>query len=85
MDGDARLCLGNEKLGLYANHFNIGHNAFEVILHFGQFHEGELQSLMHTRIITCPAYAKTLLHLLERSLAEYESNFGPIPPGGSHE
>jgi hypothetical protein len=85
MDGHAPHCLGAEKLGLYANHFNIGHNAFEVILHFGQYYEGESQSLMHTRIITCPAYAKTLMQLLEHTLAEYESSYGPISVGSSHE
>jgi uncharacterized protein DUF3467 len=71
--------------GRYANHFSIGHNAFEVILQFGQFYEGNNQPVMHTRIVTSPAYAQILLQLLTRSLAEYESTFGTISSGRPHE
>ncbi len=41
---------------------------FEVVLVFGQFYEGNLQPQLHTRIVTSPAYAKTLLELLRDSL-----------------
>jgi hypothetical protein len=73
--------LDEEREGRYANHFHIGHNAFEVVLQFGQFYEGDKQAVMHTRIVTSPAYAVTLLQLLGESMAEYESRFGPIPRG----
>jgi hypothetical protein len=76
---------GEEKEGRYANEFQVGHNAFEVILRFGQFYEGYTQPVMHTRIVTSPAYAEVLLQLLSRAMAEYESTFGPIPSGRPHE
>ena len=73
--------LDDTREGRYANHFSIGHNAYEVILQFGQFYEGNSQPVMHTRIVTGPAYAQGLLQLLSRSLQEYESTFGPISKG----
>jgi len=71
--------------GRYANHFYIGHNAFEVILQFGQFYEGNNQPVMHTSIVTSPAYAERFLRLLSRAIAEYESTFGAISTGRPHE
>ena len=65
--------------GRYANNFSVGHNAYEVILQFGQFYEGYENPVMHTTIVTSPAYAKRLLRLLEEAMAQYESSFGPIP------
>jgi hypothetical protein len=85
MDHDGPRSAGDEREGRYANHFHIGHNAFEVILEFGQFYEGEKQAMMHTRIVTSPAYAATLLHLLSDALAQCESTFGSISLGRSHE
>jgi hypothetical protein len=85
MDDYAAQSLGEEREGRYANHFHIGHNAFEVVLQFGQFYEGDKQSVMHTKIVTCPAYAETLLELLSRTLKQYESSFGPISTGSPHE
>lgn len=68
--------------GRYANQFNIGHNAFEVVLEFGQFYEGSARPLMHTKIVTSPAYAQVLLELLRTTMTEYENRFGSIPPRG---
>lgn len=62
--------------GRYANHFHIGYNAFEVMLQFGQFYEGNAQPVMHTTIITSPAYAESFLELLSESLAQYRKSFG---------
>ena len=72
---------GEPKEGRYANHFHIGHNAFEVILDFGQFNEGNYQPWMHTRIVTSPAYALSFLQLMGSALEQYESSFGAISPG----
>jgi hypothetical protein len=69
----------------YANHFHVGHNAFEVVLQFGQFYEGNSQPVMHTRIVTNPVYALMLLDLLNKAMTEFEIRFGPIDGGGSHE
>jgi hypothetical protein len=71
--------------GRYANHFYIGHNAFEVILEFGQFYEGNDKPLMHTRIVTSPAYALTFLQLMTSAIEQYESSFGSISRGRPHE
>jgi hypothetical protein len=69
----------------YANYFKAGHNAFEVILEFGQFYEGDSQPRMHTRIVTTPAYAKTFLEILREALSRYESLFGPAAQANRHE
>lgn len=71
--------------GRYANYFNVGHNAFEVVLVFGQFYEDESQPHWHTRIVTGPAYAKRLLELLKEALDRYETSFGLIQPERPHE
>jgi len=61
--------------GLYANYFEVGHTAFEIILDFGQRY-GRRRSRCHTRIVTSPLYAEALLRTLEGSLAEYRARFG---------
>jgi len=79
MQSSATDALDEAREGRYANHFHVGHNAFEVILQFGQFYEGNSRPVMHTKIVTSPVYAQSLLQLLRQSLAEYESAFGSIP------
>jgi hypothetical protein len=63
----------------YANYFEIGHNAFEFLLDFGQLFSGDQAGRIHTRIITSPYEAKQLLKLLEASVRQYEDSFGSIP------
>jgi len=64
--------------GRYANYFKVGYNAFEFLLDFGQYyHEGETAHL-HTRIITSPIYAKSLLEFLGNCIGQYEQQFGKI-------
>jgi hypothetical protein len=74
-----------EAEGRYANYFKAGHNAFEVILEFAQFYDGDARPRVHTRIITSPAYARTFLEVLKDSLETYESVYGPIASGKPHE
>ena len=64
--------------GRYANYFQIGHNAFEFLLDFGQLYSDGKQEQIHTRIVTSPSYAKELLKVLGESVEQYELNFGPI-------
>jgi hypothetical protein len=86
MERDARDCIaGNEAEARYANYFHVGHNAFEVMLEFGQHYEGASQPRMHTRIVAAPVYAKALLGLLDAAIAEYEKAFGPIAVREAHE
>ncbi|MGA2814081.1 MAG: DUF3467 domain-containing protein [Candidatus Acidiferrum sp.] len=76
---------GEHAEARYANYFTAGHNAFEVMLEFGQFYEGDTQPGMHTRIITTPAYAKTFLEVLQDLLNRHEKQFGSIVRGDAHE
>jgi hypothetical protein len=70
--------LNSESIeGKYANYFQIGHNAVEFIIEFGQLYSDESVPLLHTRIITTPSYGKTLLRLLQEALSEHEAQFGP--------
>jgi hypothetical protein len=65
----------------YANHFEVGFNAFEFLLDFAQNYESaDAMAIAHTRIVTAPAYAKVFRGLLDRSIVDYEAAFGPIAP-----
>jgi hypothetical protein len=76
----------NEHLGLtqhvlegkYANYFEIGHNAFEFLLDFGQKYTSGAECRMHARIVTGPSYAKELMRVLAKSIEQYEQVFGEI-------
>lgn len=76
-------CSGPQETGQlqgrYANYFKVGYNAFEFLLDFGQFYPEGKEAQLHTRIITNPIYAKTLLELLRESMDRYEQTFGAIP------
>lgn len=54
----------------YANFFQIGHNAFEFLLEFGQ------QEDIHTRIYISPQHAQILSKLLIETLHQHEELFG---------
>jgi len=62
----------------YANYFKILRNAFEVVLDFGQYYPETDQAELCTRIITSPAYAKSLLKTLRESIDQYETKFKNI-------
>jgi hypothetical protein len=68
-------------LGSYANYFEVGHNAFEFLLDFGQFFPENDRARVHTRIIMSPTYAQALFRTLEESLQRYEQTFGSIEDG----
>jgi len=63
----------------YANHFEIGHNAFEFLLDFGEGYAENNKARLHTRIVTAPTYANVLLELLRGSIDHYQRTFGRIP------
>ncbi len=63
----------------YANHFEVGFNAFEFLFDFAQDYDSPGgTATAHTRIVTAPAYAKVFKGLLDQSIGEYEASFGPI-------
>jgi hypothetical protein len=64
--------------GKYANFFQVGHNAFEFLLDFGQLYSDGTQEAFHTRIVTSPTYAKELLKVLGEAIEQYEQTFGSI-------
>ena len=61
--------------GLYANYFEVGHTAFEIVIDFGQRY-GAAGAPCHTRIVTCPIYAQALLETLRETLEQYTATFG---------
>lgn len=65
--------------GRYANYFEIGHNAFEFLVDFGQLYFEEPEAQMHTRVVTSPIFAKKLAETLNRALCQYEQAHGPLP------
>jgi hypothetical protein len=75
--GQQRATSGTVE-GKYANHFQIGHNAFEFVLDFGQLFADDAAERFHTRIVTSPRHAKEVLTLLRESINEYECSFGSI-------
>jgi len=69
----------NNKLeGQYANYFKVGHNAYEFVFDFGQYYPETDQAELYTRIITSPAYAKSLIETLRESIEQYERSNGAI-------
>ena len=69
----------NNKLeGQYANYFKVGYNAYEFVIDFGQYYPGTEEAELYTRIITSPAYAKSLLEILRESIDRYEKSFKAI-------
>jgi hypothetical protein len=64
--------------GRYANHFSVGHNAFEFVLDFGQFYPDGGRARVHTRIIISPSYAKAFVETVRASIKHYEDAFGPL-------
>lgn len=67
-----------DAAGSYANYFEVGHTAFEFVLDFGEAYAGADARPCHTRIVTSPVYVLALLEVLKKSVADFESEFGPI-------
>ena len=64
--------------GAYANYFEVGHTAFEFVLDFGEAYATTDPGPCHTRIVTSPVYMLALLDVLQKSVAAYQQQFGPI-------
>ncbi|MGA8570956.1 MAG: DUF3467 domain-containing protein [Desulfobaccales bacterium] len=78
MSGSRGSNQGESSEGRYANHFEVGFNAFEFLLDFGQLYMGEQHPRMQGRIVTSPFYARRLLRVLQRSIRQYEARFGSM-------
>lgn len=68
----------DELEGRYANHFRIGHNAYEFVLDFGQLYTGGGPARYHTRIAMSPRYANALLSILQEAVDGHVGTYGPI-------
>jgi len=76
----AKVSNGSQPLeARYANYFQVGHNAFEFLLDFGQLAEGHGEPQINVRIVTYPVYVKFLLTTLAEAVAAYEQAYGSIP------
>lgn len=64
--------------GRYANYFEVGHNAFEFLVDFGQLFPETGQAQFHTRIVTSPRYARALLDTLSEAIEQHEQIFGEV-------
>jgi hypothetical protein len=77
--------MANEQTGgsgkpvaRWANHCQLGYNAFEFLLDFGQAYDPEEHETIHTRIVMSPVFAKELQRFLGDSIRTYEQTFGMI-------
>ena len=75
MEAADRSALGE---GRYANYFEIGYNAFEFVLDFGQPGRAAEPARIYLRVITSPSDAGELCRLLNEALVKYRRKFGPI-------
>jgi hypothetical protein len=64
--------------GRYSNYVEVGCNAFEFLIEFGQVYSDTTQPRTHTKIVMSPYYAKDLLETLQKSLLQYENDNGAI-------
>jgi hypothetical protein len=70
-----------ELEGRYSNYLEIGQNAFEFVLAFGQQYEDQERAVIHSKIVATPVYAKRFMELLRESIQRHEKLLGPIPDG----
>lgn len=73
------IASATPRKGRYANDVQVGYNAFEFVLDFGQCYPEEAEARYHSRIVTVPAYAKVLAETLRECLEQYEQRFGTLP------
>jgi hypothetical protein len=62
----------------YANYFEVGHNAYEFLVDFGQFHPEAGAVALHTRIALGPIHAKMLSQMFGHAVLKYEAENGEI-------
>jgi hypothetical protein len=71
---DDRSGEGKPREGRYANYFQVGYNANEFVLDFGQDH-GEGEQVLHSRIIMHPGYVPALIKLLSESVETWRREY----------
>ncbi len=69
--------------GIYSNFVLTGNTPSEFILDFARMLPGLKKAKVLSRIIMTPQSAKSLLSVLNRTIAQYEKNFGEITLKGA--
>ena len=66
---------GDDELeGRYANFFQVGFNAYEFVIEFGQQYP-PARERVHTKIVTSAPLAQHLAETLGRSIRDFESKY----------
>lgn len=78
MDGSDADRKGLPVEGRSSNHFELAYTNFEFLVDFGQAYDTSEHALIHTRVIMTPSSAKTLSHMLQHLIGQYEAEIGPI-------
>jgi hypothetical protein len=66
-------------LARYSNYFEVGHNAYEFLIDFGQYQPEVSEVVLHTRIVAGPTLMKLLYDMVRDAICRYENENGPIP------
>jgi hypothetical protein len=66
-------------LASYTNYFEVGHNAYEFLIDFGQYRPEVKDVALHTRIALGPSHAKLLARTLVMAVDGHEAEHGVIP------
>jgi hypothetical protein len=69
---------GRAPLARYVNYFEVGQNAYEFLVDFGQYQPETQGVVLHTRIALGPTHAKLLAGLMSRALECHETEHGPV-------
>jgi hypothetical protein len=72
-------------IATYANFCEVGHNAYEFLIDFGQFQPAAGEVRVHSRIVSGPVQAKLFARVLNDALARYEREHGAIAVPGDHD
>lgn len=63
----------------YANYFEVGHNAFEFLIDFGQIDPRSGDVNISSRLALGPTHAKLFARLLQGAIEKFEDEYGLIP------
>lgn len=69
-------------IAVYANFCEVGHNAYEFLIDFGQFQPALGEVVVHSRIVSGPVQAKLFARVLNDALDRYEREHGVISAPG---
>ena len=65
-------------LAIYANYCEVGFNAYEFLIDFGQFRPEQAAIHVHSRIVSGPVQAKLFARMLSEAIARHEAEHGVI-------